>query len=105
MSQTQWHVDGNGDLSLAGALDRHSVATLWPKLQAWVCRTNDANCDLGGIERVDSAGMAFLIHLIEHAKRQNCHIMLRFVPTQLGTLFQLSNVESLVADHIQNYQR
>jgi phospholipid transport system transporter-binding protein len=41
-----------------------------------------------------------LIHLIEHAKSQNCHIMLSFVPEQLMTLIQLSNVESLIEKHI-----
>jgi phospholipid transport system transporter-binding protein len=41
-----------------------------------------------------------LIHLIEHAKNKNCHIMFDFVPEKLRTLFQLSNVEALVAQHI-----
>ncbi|NVJ58556.1 MAG: STAS domain-containing protein, partial [Vibrionaceae bacterium] len=54
------------------------------------------------VKRVDSAGMVLLIHLIEHAKKQNCHIMLSFVPKQLKTLFQLSNVEEFLGGHLKN---
>lgn len=104
MSAAQWMRLDEANLQLSGPLDRHSVVSLWPSLQQWVPTTNVVKCDLQAIERIDSAGMAFLIHVIEHAKKRNCHIMFGFVPAQLGTLFQLSNVESLVAEHIQNYQ-
>ncbi|MDW2275747.1 MULTISPECIES: lipid asymmetry maintenance protein MlaB [unclassified Vibrio] len=105
MAQTpaQWQLDQN-ILKLTGALDRDTVPSLWAYAQQWQPAQSELECSLKEIERVDFAGMVMLIHLLEHAKKQNCHIMLSFVPAQLRTLFQLSNVESLVAKHIQNYQ-
>ena len=41
-----------------------------------------------------------LIHLLEHAKKQNCHIILSFVPEQLMTLAALSSAEELFLGHI-----
>jgi phospholipid transport system transporter-binding protein len=69
-------------------------------LQQWQPTHDQIVISLQHVGRVDSAGMVLLIHLIEHAKKQNCHIMFRFVPEQLRMLFQLSNVDSLVTKHI-----
>ncbi len=102
-SHAQWQLQQD-TLTLTGALDRDSVPSLWAFAQQWKPSQKELECSLEEIERVDSAGMVMLIHLLEHAKKQNCHIMLSFVPAQLRTLFQLSNVESLVAKHIKNYQ-
>ncbi|MDN2482145.1 STAS domain-containing protein [Vibrio astriarenae] len=85
-----------------GKLDRHTVPSLWQSLEVWKPSQNTCSIDLSGVKRVDSAGMVMLIHLIEHAKTENCHIMLSFVPKELGTLFRLSNVDKLLAKHIQN---
>jgi phospholipid transport system transporter-binding protein len=102
-SHAQWNMNANA-LKLSGALDRDTVPSLWTFVQQWQPSQAELECSLQDVERVDSAGMVMLIHLLEHAKKQNCHIMLSFVPAQLRTLFQLSNVESLVDKHIQNYQ-
>ncbi len=102
-SDSQWNMTTN-ILKLSGALDRDSVPSLWAQAQQWQPAQGEFECSLQDVERVDSAGMVMLIHLIEHAKKQNCHIMLSSVPAQLRTLFQLSNVESLVDKHIKNYQ-
>ncbi|HCG8428893.1 TPA: lipid asymmetry maintenance protein MlaB [Vibrio parahaemolyticus] len=102
-SHAQWQLQQD-TLTLTGALDRDSVPSLWAFAQQWKPSQKELECSLEEIERVDSAGMVMLIHLLEHAKKQNCHIMLSFVPAQLRTLFQLSNVESLVVKHIKNYQ-
>lgn len=102
-SHAQWNLTTK-NLKLSGALDRDSVPSLWAHALQWKPSQAEIECSLEDVVRVDSAGMVMLIHLIEHAKKQNCHIMLSFVPAQLRTLFQLSNVESLVDKHIQNYQ-
>ncbi|MGL6261367.1 STAS domain-containing protein [Vibrio sp. WXL210] len=90
------------DIHLSGPLDRDTVPALWQQLSTWKPAFEQHRLDLSEIERIDSAGMVMLIHLIEHAKSENCHIMLCFVPEELGTLFRLSNVESLLAEHIKN---
>jgi len=102
MSHAQWHKVQNDSYQITGELDRDSVPALWQELQQWQPESSDIDVNLGNIKRVDSAGMVMLIHLIEHAKKQNCHIMLSFVPKELKTLFQLSNVEEYLDRHLKN---
>ncbi|OZT86453.1 NTP-binding protein [Vibrio sp. 03_296] len=104
MSHPQWQQSTDEKVSLSGNLDREQVPSLWRFVQTWKPRHSQVEFSLKTVQRVDSAGMVMLIHLFEHAKKQNCHIMLSFVPAQLRTLFQLSNVEDVVAKHIQSYQ-
>ncbi|WP_165310199.1 STAS domain-containing protein [Vibrio ziniensis] len=101
MMHPQWQTVNSGIAKLTGALDRDKVPLLWKTLQQWQPETEQFEVSLQNVERIDSAGMVMLIHLIEHAKKRNCHIMLSFVPDQLRTLFQLSNVDELMAQHIK----
>jgi len=102
MSQKQWRCIAEARYVLSGALDRESVPLLWEQLKQWDVTANEIELSLEQVKRVDSAGMVMLIHLLEHAKKQNCHIMLSFVPKQLKTLFQLSNVEQHLDGHLKN---
>lgn len=97
----QWlQVDENHS-ALNGVLNRDSVPELWNQLKAWQPQQASLEVSLANVERFDSAGMVMLIHLLEHAKKRNCHIMLSFVPTQLSTLLALSNVDKYIAEHIK----
>lgn len=86
---------------LTGLLNSDTVPALWKRLKAWQPQQTTLELNLSQLERVDSAGMVMLIHLLEHAKKRNCHIMLSFVPKQLSTLLALSNVEKYIAEHIK----
>ncbi|AOW81647.1 lipid asymmetry maintenance protein MlaB [Vibrio mimicus] len=100
MSHPQWLVENERKFSLIGELDRETVPELWIFLKNWQPQVKQIEISLQQVVRIDSAGMVLLIHLIEHAKVRNCHIMLSFVPGQLRTLFQLSNIEHLMSQHI-----
>ncbi|MBF4425188.1 STAS domain-containing protein [Vibrio anguillarum] len=102
MIHPQWHQTDIPIAALSGALDREHVPDLWVFIQKWNPVSTQFEIELKNVERIDSAGMVMLIHLIEHAKKRNCHIMLSFVPEQLRTLFQLSNIDRLMAQHIKN---
>ncbi|AIW17726.1 STAS domain-containing protein [Vibrio coralliilyticus] len=102
MSAKQWLSVSDDHYQITGALDRESVPALWRSLCNWKVTSPTIEISLEQVERVDSAGMVMLIHLLEHAKKQNCHIMLSFVPKQLLTLFQLSNVEEFIDGHLKN---
>ncbi|WP_019274204.1 STAS domain-containing protein [Vibrio coralliilyticus] len=102
MSAKQWLSVSDGHYQITGALDRESVPALWRSICNWKVTSSTIEISLEQVERVDSAGMVMLIHLLEHAKKQNCHIMLSFVPKQLLTLFQLSNVEEFIDGHLKN---
>ncbi len=86
---------------ISGELTRDTVPQLWNQLQFWQPTQKELKVCLKNTTRVDSAGMVMLIHLIQHAKNFHCHIMLDFVPEQLRMLFRLSNIESMLFDHIQ----
>ncbi|MDN3608952.1 STAS domain-containing protein [Vibrio ostreicida] len=100
--QDQWLSLSDLSFQLSGALDRDTVPTLWRHLSEWAPAEKEIEVSLERVERIDSAGMVMLIHLLEHAKKQNCHIMLSFVPKQLLTLVKLSNIESFINGHIKN---
>ncbi|MCL9780884.1 lipid asymmetry maintenance protein MlaB [Vibrio sp. S4M6] len=101
MAHPQWQLDDKDKITLTGSLDRESVPSLWQSVRKWSPTSEHLDVSLERVERVDSSGMAMLIQLVKHAKNQNCHIMLSFVPEQLNTLFKLSNVQELMADHIR----
>ncbi|MGC9403573.1 STAS domain-containing protein [Vibrio genomosp. F10] len=105
MSHPQWQQSSFDSVSLLGIIDRDTVPSLWGYAQRWKTSEKEVQLSLKNVERIDSAGMVMLIHLIEHAKKQNCHIMLSFVPEQLSTLFKLSHIESVLTDHINIKQR
>lgn len=67
-SHAQWQLQQD-TLTLTGALDRDSVPSLWAFAQQWKPSQTELECSLEEIERVDSAGMVMLIHLLEHAKK------------------------------------
>lgn len=102
MSHPQWKQDSDSKVILTGSLDRESVPSLWQFAKKWTPASDKVEVDLSHVERVDSSGMAMLIQLVKHAKNKNCHIMFSFVPEQLITLFKLSNVQELMAEHIRN---
>lgn len=101
MHQAKWQVSAPGCYAVCGVLDRDSVPVLWAELKQIRMEQTEVELSLAQLERIDSAGMVMLIHLIEHAKKQNCHIMLSFVPKQLQTLFQLSNVDQHLDGHLK----
>lgn len=102
MNKPNWQQCDEGKYLLTDDLNRDTVPALWLSIKELAFSQSTIELSLVGLTKIDSAGMVMLIHLIEHAKKQNCHIMLSFVPDQLSTLFQLSNVEQLIAGHLKN---
>ncbi|EFP97949.1 STAS domain-containing protein [Vibrio caribbeanicus] len=100
MTKGNWQKLSSGSYELAGDLTRDTVPGLWDDLQTLTFEQSSLTISLSGVLRVDSSGMVMLIHLLEHAKKQNCHIMLSFVPQQLMTLAALSSAEELFLGHI-----
>ena len=84
---------------IIGAMTYETTPELWKQISQWQPKEKRYQVNLEEVTQADSAGMVLLIHLIEHAKKRNCHIMLSFLPEQLGTLFKLSNVNALLAEH------
>ncbi|MEL4016266.1 lipid asymmetry maintenance protein MlaB [Dryocola clanedunensis] len=87
--QLSWTREGS-TLRLAGELDSETVQTLWAdrhKVMGGV-----QSLDLSDLSRVDTAGVALLIHLIAQARRQGNEVTLHGASDKLQTLVQLYNL-------------
>jgi len=77
-------------LALQGELDQDVLNTLW---EARVEAMSGVTCiDLRGITRIDTAGVALLIHLIDLGKKQGHQVSLAGVSDNLKTLAELYNL-------------
>ncbi|WP_435955481.1 lipid asymmetry maintenance protein MlaB [Dryocola sp. BD626] len=89
MEELSWKRDGNV-LTLAGELDGDTVQPLW---QERVAAMSGAQIvDLAGLTRVDTAGLALIIHLVALARKQGSEVALRGASDKLQTLVKLYNL-------------
>ena len=87
--QLNWTRDGER-LSLRGELDQDTLNPLWQeRAQAML---GVSVIDLSGVSRVDTAGLALLLHLIDGAKQSGQRVRLDSVSENLHTLVQLYNL-------------
>lgn len=98
---TLWKQTSVEVIELSGTLDRNTIPELWQQAKAWPWDTSTLNLDFSRVESSDSAAMALILHIIQHAKKYHCHIMLRSVPDKLLTLFEVSNALPLIAEHLE----
>lgn len=98
---TLWKQVSTDVIEISGVLDRNSVPALWQQAQSWSWETSTLNIEFSRVVSSDSAAMALILHLIQHAKKNHCHIMLRSVPDKLLTLFEVSNALPLIAEHLE----
>lgn len=85
----------NGEYCLSGELDRDTVPPFWRRRTEWLPQEPQVLLDLSEVKRVDSAGMAMLLHLQRQLTDNQQSLVLIQIPTQLRVLLQLSNVEEL----------
>ena len=84
-----WIRDGE-KLLLSGELDQDYLNPLWDARHEAM---QGVSCiDLGGISRVDTAGVALLVHLVATGKGQGKQVRLSGVSDNVITLAQLYNL-------------
>lgn len=84
-----WTCD-NGTLSLIGELDGDTVFPLWQARTQVLAHLKEI--DLRALTRIDTAGIALLIHLVAAAQQQNTQLQWRGMSDKLITLLQLYNL-------------
>ncbi|MBU9812862.1 lipid asymmetry maintenance protein MlaB [Rahnella sp. C60] len=81
-------------LSLHGELDRETLVAFWDvrkKLMPGV------TClDVSGLARVDSSGLALLVHLREEASQQGITLTIAGITDRLRTLIALYNLQDII---------
>lgn len=86
--------EGN-TLSLKGDLTRHFISQ---KIIAQVKALNaKTSVDLSSVCQVDSAGLAFLLLLIEEANKENSSLTFQHLPDDLLKLAKLSAVDTFLS--------
>ncbi|MEN0586665.1 MULTISPECIES: lipid asymmetry maintenance protein MlaB [Kosakonia] len=84
-------------LKLVGELDQDLLNPLW---DARVEAMNGVTCiDLHGVSRVDTAGVALLVHLVAQGKKQGSNVVLAGVSENVSTLAALYNLPQDVLPH------
>jgi phospholipid transport system transporter-binding protein len=81
-------------LILSGELDRETLLPLWNQRLTLMVGVNVV--DVAGLERVDSAGLAMLVHLRELAEQGGVSLSLTGMTDRLSTLIALYNLQDII---------
>lgn len=82
---------------LNGYLNRTTVPKAWRERQQWLPQHNPVVLDLGGLESVDSSGLAMLIQLKAELNRTQTELNLLNVNEQLHQFAAVSGVTELLS--------
>ncbi|AJC64858.1 MULTISPECIES: lipid asymmetry maintenance protein MlaB [Dickeya] len=92
----QWR-QTDGTLYLEGSLDRNSLLPLWQQRNALLAGSRVL--DVGQVERVDSAGLALLVHFYHQQEQQGTPMTITGASERLRTLIQLYNLNEIIPVH------
>ncbi|MCS3433248.1 lipid asymmetry maintenance protein MlaB [Klebsiella sp. BIGb0407] len=96
VSQLNWQRDDKV-LKLEGELTSETLLPLWEQRSG--VASGVEIIDFSSLTRVDTAGLALLIHLIGLAKQQGNDVELRQMSENLYTLVQLYNLPESLFPH------
>lgn len=96
-----FQVDDNGVVNIHGHLDRDTLSqNWWPSLasakQQQLRQRGNCVMDLSEVERVDSAGLAWLINAVRDGRQQQVAITFKAVPEKLTKLAKISDAAGLL---------
>lgn len=89
----RWHVEAK-TLFLQGELDRETLIGLWQQREK-VMQSIEM-IDVSGLQRVDSAGLALLVHLRQIAQQQGVRPLFSGVTDKLHSLITLYNLQQII---------
>jgi len=84
-----------GLLRLSGALDHETLLPLWQQRDALMQQVE--TIDVSSLERVDSAGLALLVHLRQIVQQRGAMLRFTGIPDKLNSLITLYNLQEIVA--------
>ncbi|CAK9883697.1 MAG: putative phospholipid ABC transporter-binding protein MlaB [Candidatus Erwinia impunctatus] len=89
----QWRSEGQV-LRLNGWLKENTLQELWQKRQQ--AMSEICVIDVSGVEHIDSAGLALLVHLSQIATHQETPCRLAGVSDKLRSLIMLYNLQNII---------
>ncbi|UQY44600.1 lipid asymmetry maintenance protein MlaB [Erwinia sp. PK3-005] len=88
-----WQVEAK-TLYLRGELDRETLLSLWQQRET--AMHDIAVIDVSGLQRVDSAGLALLVHLRQIALQQGASPVFSGITDKLHSLITLYNLQQII---------
>ena len=88
-----WQVESH-TLYLQGELDRETLIGLWQQRET--AMQNVAVIDVSRLQRVDSAGLALLVHLRQIAQQQGTNPVFSGITDKLRSLITLYNLQQII---------
>ena len=95
MSNTNLEIKDN-TLIINGELTRHTISRGFEKASKRFQRETFSKVDLTDVSRVDTAGLAWLLSLVENAKKSENQLHFSPVSSDLLKLAKLTGVESFL---------
>ncbi|CNK71770.1 putative anti-sigma B factor antagonist [Yersinia frederiksenii] len=81
-------------LVLRGELDRETLLPLWQQREALL--VDKTRIDVSQLQRVDSSGLALLVHFRELRSKQGVSLAITGVSDRLSTLIDLYNLRQVI---------
>ncbi len=96
-----FQVNDKGVVRVHGHLDRETLSKNWwstlsTSEKSMLERQGKCTFDLAEVERVDSAGLAWLINAIRDGRQNNVEVKLTDAPEKLIKLAKISDVDTLL---------
>lgn len=88
--------DNDGRIVLSGALDIHTVNTIYEKVDLQSSGKKHVRIDLMQVENVDSAGVALSVQLVDDAQNLGINLSFENVPAKMAQLIRVNRVESVI---------
>lgn len=86
----------NGRLELHGSLSFTSVPPLWADFAGHLAKREQLEIDLAGVERSDSAGLAFLVECLRSAHKAGKNILFFNIPAQMLAIARASSLDQVL---------
>jgi phospholipid transport system transporter-binding protein len=86
----------NGGAELCGELTRHTVNQLSMKKCSPLFQQQKCELNFSKINRTDTAGLAWLLAIVEQANIKSCQLSFNHLPTDLIKLAKLSAVDTFL---------
>ena len=80
---------------LSGSLNRHSVPDIHKKHLQSIYEQHSCTLDFSQIQHVDTAGLAWVLLVVEKAQKRQCEINFINLPQDMVKLAKLSAVDTL----------
>jgi phospholipid transport system transporter-binding protein len=81
---------------LQGELTRHTLTKISKKTVKSMLATSNVLIDLQQVNKVDTAGLAWLFYLLEQAQSAQCQLRFANLPSKLENLITLSGVNGFL---------